>query len=329
MNIRISQPLCFSEQGQKDNQEDALFPHQGDATVHSSVLMVCDGMGGHEHGEVASRCVADTIGDYLSTTPSCSVASMRVQFEAALTKTYQTLDELDNSTSPRKMGTTLTFLAICTDGILIAHIGDSRVYQMRRKEGVVFQTHDHSLLNELIASGELDEEGANHFGQKNVITRAVMPHQEYPSKATFKVVTDIREGDIFFLCSDGIVEQIDNKDLTRILLEDAPLQNRLDLLKSECEKRNTRDNHSCYAFEVEKAEGTVVKNEAATENKTVYNHIPPRLRRFLLWALAALILVIAFSMWMGRNHGNRKEQIQKSEQVPNVQGPITRDKKIK
>ena len=156
------------------------------------------------------------------------------------------------------MGTTLTFLAICTDGILLAHIGDSRIYQFRQGKGVVYQTRDHSLVNDLIAAGELTEAEARTCPQRNVITRAVQPHQPTMSKATFKVIpyNNVAPGDVFMLCCDGIVEQLDNNDLQQIMLANQPLGQRIDALKQTCCTRGTRDNHSCWAFEVEKVEHT-------------------------------------------------------------------------
>lgn len=328
MNIRIDTPLCFSEIGKKPNQEDSLYPHQGMATREARVLMVCDGMGGHEHGEVASACVADTIGGMLAKVSPCTTAEMQQHFEQALARAYQKLDQLDDSpATARKMGTTLTFLALCTDGVLVAHIGDSRVYQFRPKAGVVFQTHDHSLLNDLLAAGELDEEGARHFAQKNVITRAVMPHQEYPSKASYKVLTDIRKGDLFFLCSDGVVEQLDNTDLTTLLLTQEPLQQRLHQVKSLCAKRETRDNHSCYAVEVEAVEGAAEREEQPAATTVEVRPKPSPLRRWLWWLIAIVVVLLALSVWVNRTQkASTREETPKVEQAPAVQGTIQRKK---
>ena len=319
MNIRISKPICFSEIGQKSNQEDALFPPIGHATPSNRVLMVCDGMGGHEHGEVASNCVANIIGNILSDVPLCTSIEMQRHFEQALAMAYQELDKLDNDPATvRKMGTTLTFWAVCKDGVLIAHIGDSRVYQLRQGTGVVFQTHDHSLLNDLIAAGELDEEGARNFSQKNVITRAVQPHQEYPSKASYKVITDIRRGDLFFLCCDGIVEQLDNSDLEAILLTNEPLRERLNHLKKVCAQRETRDNHSCYAVEIEAVEGATMIEDVAKTITVEATHKPVKSHRWLWWIIAGIAVVSAIAIWMFSH--------QENQEVPAVQGTIQRNK---
>ena len=174
------------------------------------------------------------------------------QKEKALEEAYNRLDALDKyDDGERKMGTTLAFLAICSNGLLSAHIGDSRIYQLRSGKGVVFQTRDHSLVNELLASGDLDEKDAKNYVHKNVITRAIQPHQEYRAKASYNIISDVRKGDVFFLCSDGIVENIDNSELARLLLKKVGLKSRIESLNDECQKRKTHDNFSCYAFEIE------------------------------------------------------------------------------
>ena len=124
MKIKIQQPLAYSEIGGKPNQEDSIFPLLGEATKETRVFIVCDGMGGHEKGEVASDCVAKTIGGIMEGKPLYDTAEMKITFKNALKQAYENLDKLDNSQSQRKMGTTLTFMALCSDGIFVAHIGD-------------------------------------------------------------------------------------------------------------------------------------------------------------------------------------------------------------
>lgn len=252
MDIKISVPQGFSEIGQKSNQEDALFPDLYEVSENQRSFIVCDGMGGHENGEVASNCVAETIGRITSSAQLCTTDEMCDLFEKALKEAYNRLDTLDKyDDGERRMGTTLAFLAICSDGLLSAHIGDSRIYQLRSGKGVVFQTRDHSLVNELLASGDLDEKDAKNYVHKNVITRAIQPHQEYRAKASYKIISDVRKGDVFFLCSDGIVENIDNSELAWLLLKKVGLKSRIESLNDECQKRKTHDNFSCYAFEIE------------------------------------------------------------------------------
>lgn len=346
MNIKISQPLCFSAPGQKPNQEDSLFPPKGEATHDSRVYLVCDGMGGHEHGEVASACVAETIGRHTAHLPASTTETMKQAFEDALQQAYNRLDELDHSQSKRKMGTTLTFLALCSDGALVAHIGDSRVYQFRPGKGVVFQTRDHSLVNDLIAAGELSEEEAKTFSQRNVITRAVQPHQEYPAKAAFTILTDIRPGDLFFLCCDGVLEQLDNADLERLLLSQATPEERLRSLQEECEKRNTRDNNTAYLIEVKEVEDadqvklSIVAPQENTNTEATTKEIPQageerrKSRSGIVIAICLFVIaaILSFLFWGGRSEQKTEEssqphKVKKVKMEGKTQGNIQRHKK--
>ncbi len=337
MIIKILKPQSYSAIGQKPNQEDSLFPLLGVATENTRVFLVCDGMGGHENGEVASACVAETIGKITSSCPPCSTVEMKDTFEKALQQAYSNLDNLDKSASERKMGTTLTFLAICTDGVLVAHIGDSRVYQLRPDKGVVFQTRDHSLVNDLIAAGELTEEEARTFPQRNVITRAIQPHQEYPAKAAFNILTDVKKGDLFFLCCDGVLEQLDNNDLATCLLNGKPLEERIATIEKECKERATRDNNTAYLIEVSGVEE--MENEKAdevrletVESKTLTSDITAKPKKgkkhhflimlFAVVAVVACALIFMFSS--GDAYMEKKHDVPQKEQL---QGTIQRHNK--
>lgn len=309
----LSSTACYSEIGQKANQEDTPFPVIGTATDNQRIFLVCDGMGGHEHGEVASANVAKTVGEIAQAQPPCDTATMRATFERALATAYDRLDEIDTPPSPgRTMGTTLTFLALCTDGILTAHIGDSRIYQLRPGCGVVFHTRDHSLVNELISAGELTEEEARTFPQRNVITRAIQPHQEHRDRASYNVISDIRPGDVFLLCSDGVIEQLDDHDLAQCLLADGTLSDRLQSVAELCRLRRTRDNNTAYAIEI--AQGLMVAVEPVARQQ---RH-RPKCPLWLIVGLAAVIGAAAAGLYLfGGKPANTKANArhkQKTEQ---------------
>lgn len=252
--IEIRKPRCFSEIGLKDNQEDYLFP--SDATDKSRVFILCDGMGGHDNGEVASRTAAETLGEYLT---SCREVDTEV-FLAALGKAYDALDGIDTG-SDRKPGTTMTCLCLNEDSYLVAHIGDSRIYHLRPslydpatgRGGIIYQSSDHSLVNDLLKAGEITEEEARDFPRKNVITRAMQPHLEPRYRADIYEFDDIRGGDYFFLCCDGILEQLSNETLCKIIadrsLDDGQ---KLSAIKAVCDGR-TRDNYTCWLIPIDKA----------------------------------------------------------------------------
>lgn len=251
--IKIRKPLCFTDIGQKDNQEDYLYPSQADS--HTRVFIMCDGMGGHDNGEVASMTAGSTLGDYLS---SCSVIDIPT-FETGLAKAYDALDNIDTN-STKKPGTTMTCLCLNDDNYLVSHIGDSRIYHIRpslynavkKRGGILYQSSDHSLVNDLLKAGELSEEEARDFPQKNIITRAMQPHLPKRYKADVYVFDDIQGGDYFFLCSDGVLEQLSNEMLCKILADkNTTDEQKLNAIKAVCEGV-TRDNYTCWLVPIDK-----------------------------------------------------------------------------
>lgn len=250
MKITIRQPLGFSEIGRKDNQEDCLYPTINEVSTENRFFVLCDGMGGHENGEVASATVCEAFGKYFEThQPEDGVMTPDL-FKQALDYAYDELDKKDAG-GLKKMGTTMTCLYLHKNGYLVAHIGDSRIYHIRPNTGVVYQSSDHSLVNDLLRAGELTEEEAINFPQKNVITRAMQPHLERRHKADVFSFTDIKSGDYFFLCCDGVLEQLTNEKLCEILsnkkLADSQ---KLEAIKQVCDG-NTKDNYTCYLIPIE------------------------------------------------------------------------------
>lgn len=253
--ITIRKPLCFTEIGRKDNQEDYLYP--ANANVDTRVFIMCDGMGGHDNGEVASMTAATALGDYLSSCTSVDIPA----FEEGLAKAYDALDKIDTN-STRKPGTTMTCLCLNSDSYLVAHIGDSRIYHIRpsmynagtRRGGILYQSSDHSLVNDLLKAGELTEDEARDFPQKNIITRAMQPHLPKRCKADVYMFDDIQGGDYFFLCSDGVLERLSNEALCEILADKSTDdKQKLAAIKAICD-RNTRDNYTCWLVPVDKAD---------------------------------------------------------------------------
>ena len=195
------------------HQEDSIYPLHGKQTDADRLFILCDGMGGHDAGEVASATVCEA----MSQSVNASVPNSEALFTddmllKAVADAFHALDQKDNGAS-KKMGTTMTFLKLHAGGATIAHMGDSRVYHIRPGKDadstqILFVTEDHSLVNDLIKIGELTPEEAKVSPQKNIITRAMQPHMERQPKADIHHVTDIKPGDYFYLCSDGMLEEM-------------------------------------------------------------------------------------------------------------------------
>lgn len=253
--IKIRKPLSFSEIGERTNQEDYLYPRV--ATTRTRVFVLCDGMGGHDKGEVASMKAAKALGEFLEQRGDTTL----VAFEAGLWFAYDALDTID-SPSVKKPGTTLTCLCLNRDSYLVAHIGDSRIYHIRPSMynpatgcgGIIYQSSDHSLVNDLLRAGELTAEEAKTFPQRNVITRAMLPKLDRRHKADVYIFDDVKGGDFFFLCSDGVLECLTNDVLCQILADvDTTDAEKMMKIKDVCYGK-TCDNYSCWLVPVDKVE---------------------------------------------------------------------------
>ena len=198
----------------RNRNEDALA---WDEPIH--LAMLADGMGGHNAGDVASSMALGIIQDTLfERLPKLSrpdsgrqrTALILNVIEKANTHIYQTAQANIEKTG---MGTTLALTLFHRDKVIVAHIGDSRIYRLR-KHRLKSLTHDHSLVNQLVAQGTMTKEEAKISRYKNVITRA-LGHKDRvePEIRTLKTMTQ----DIYLLCSDGLYDMMSERDIRDIV----------------------------------------------------------------------------------------------------------------
>lgn len=306
----------LQELGQRTNQEDSLFPALGKSTSDDRLFVLCDGMGGHEKGEVASATVCETLSRVILSAWHPGEVLSDELFLQALSAAYDALDAKDNG-EERKMGTTLTFLCLHASGATVAHIGDSRIYQLRpasknTSARIVFRTQDHSLVNDLVKIGEITEEEAKHHPQKNVITRAMQPCQEHRAKADIAHLTDILPGDYFYMCSDGMLEEASDENILNIITKpNATDEQKLEMLRNVTEEN--KDNHTANLIHIDKVEGdaSIASNEEShSPVKGIWItpdfNKPKKKRKVWPWIVGiAIIAVIAatasFFMCGGKN----------------------------
>ena len=250
MKIEIYQPQAIWELGQRDNQEDSIFPMFGKATDDDRLFILCDGMGGHEHGEVASQTVCKAMSNAILSLDKQSFTDDDLL--DALQVVYRQLDSLDNS-HLKKMGTTLCLLYFHSGGVTAAHIGDSRIYHVRPKENrILYQSRDHSLVYDLYQAGEISYDEMRTSTQKNIITRAIQPGEENRVRPAIVHITDIQPGDYFYICSDGMLEQMSNEELCHLLTSDgSDEKKRMQLVAATSDNK---DNHSAYLIHIKKVE---------------------------------------------------------------------------
>lgn len=248
MRIKIYPPLAIQELGNRDNQEDYIYPVYGKATANDHLFIVCDGMGGHENGEVASQTFAEALADYFNVNASADGVLKDSVIAAALEHAYNKLDAADNG-NYKKMGTTLTLLYFHRGGVTAAHIGDSRIYHLRPGKKLLYVSRDHSLVFDLYQSGEITYGEMKTSLQKNVITRAVQPGEDNRVKPDIIHITDIKPGDYFYLCSDGMLERMDDDDVFNHFSSRGDDEKKLKKLIAATAMN--QDNHSAYIIHVE------------------------------------------------------------------------------
>lgn len=191
--------------GRAENQDSCAW---GD-TPFGFLVTVCDGMGGGPSGKMASLIAVTKILEYLNK-PETDGPREAVLTEAILSANDAILAEEEADPSKKGMGTTVTALLINDDSAIVAHVGDSRVYQFRHK-AKCFRTNDHSLVFEQVRNGELkNEEEARLSPDSNIIMRALGISKSVQPEVVERAY---EKGDRFMLCSDGIWGMFPEKKL--------------------------------------------------------------------------------------------------------------------
>ena len=241
MKIKIEKPSTFSLTGQRANNQDFVYP----VDEQSRLFIVCDGIGGWDKGEVASRLVAQGVAQYFEQHPTqCPDATY---FTNALAHAHAALTEyLHQNPLVSRLGTTLALMYLPDAGAVVAHVGDSRVYQIRGTT-ILHQTQDHKYVHELVAEGIITQEQALNHPRRNTLSRSVgVDSKQFPpriDKVEITYLPDIQEDDYFFLCTDGVLEQVDDERLTAIFAQSRTTEEVAAHLLVQC-RELTRDNYS-------------------------------------------------------------------------------------
>ncbi|MFZ9888466.1 MAG: Stp1/IreP family PP2C-type Ser/Thr phosphatase [Myxococcota bacterium] len=185
------------------------------------LYVVCDGMGGHAAGEVASRLAADHIEGFVRDTRLGRIAQLPYAPDPTWTRESNRLamafrvanrvvyDTAQQNPAFRKMGATGVGALVVGAEVCIAHVGDSRAYRWRDGK-LQLLTRDHSWVNELVDEGKLSREEAEVHPERNVVTRAIGTE---PDVAVGITLAPFLDGDAVLLCSDGLTDGVAHRKL--------------------------------------------------------------------------------------------------------------------
>ena len=215
--------------------EDSYFVSEPDQSG-TVLAIVADGMGGHNAGEVASgKAVGIVQKDVLG---KCGKNAKDVLVKAVNDANREIYEMSVNARNLSGMGTTMTACVAEEHNVTAVQVGDSRLYLIRG-EKITQITKDHSLVEMLLENGKITKEEARRHPQKNIITRAV---------GTDKTVeADIYEfraeaGDIILLCSDGLVNMVEDEEILPVMNLSETLNDAANKLVAEAETAGGTDN---------------------------------------------------------------------------------------
>ena len=197
----------LSDVGRSRNHNEDHFEIVGDGRL----CVVADGMGGHGHGDLASRLAVEAILAHLDRASDADGPSERSRLlEGAINRAHQELlSRVAADEELLGMGTTMVVILVGDGAAAIAHVGDSRAYRLR--QGVLeLLTEDHSWVNEQVRAGFLSVDQARSHPLKNVVTRAL--GGESGIQVDVEEV-DVRPEDLYLLCSDGLTTMLRDEEI--------------------------------------------------------------------------------------------------------------------
>lgn len=200
-----------------------------------NLFIVADGMGGHRAGELASRCAVETMAFSARTAQETDTIGI---LTACVTQANAGLNQYAKEhPETRGMGTTIVAAVLNGRRLTTINVGDSRLYLIGDRIRQI--TRDHSLVQEMVRMGEMDEESARVHPDKNIITRAV-------GVAPFVDIdifeSDVEPGERILLCSDGLTNMVTDEEILRILNEDRDLDTKTEDLVELANHNGGRDN---------------------------------------------------------------------------------------
>ena len=223
--------------------QDTVYANDSGVGNLPNLYIVADGMGGELAGDYASaKCVEIVVDGVKSSKESEPVKILEQAIQSANQIIYK---ESKSDSAKAGMGTTLVLATFIGGHLYVANVGDSRLYVATATK-LLQITKDHSVVAELVRTGELDEDDARTDKRKNMITRAIGAEDKI-SPDYFDVI--LKGGEKILLCSDGLTNMVEDKDIYSVITAAAPLEARAKKLIQQANGNGGKDNISVIVIE--------------------------------------------------------------------------------
>ena len=221
----------------RSSNQDSIYINNGPIGSLPNLFIVADGMGGHNAGDFASSYAINVVTDYVASSDIQSPISLlkRAMIFANSEVYRQSMEDVGKS----GMGTTMVAAVVKDNELFVANIGDSRLYIVN--EDINQITMDHSLVEELIRSGQLKRNNGRNHPEKNIITKA-MGSKDEVIPDFFE--TEVKPGDKLLLCSDGLSNMVENDEIRDIIREHDDIEEATDILIERANYYGGLDNIS-------------------------------------------------------------------------------------
>lgn len=211
-----------------------------------ALAVVCDGMGGAKAGNVASTLAVDTFVEALRSGSIDAQEPDEALAGAAELANRAVFERAASDPACQGMGTTMVAVLVTGHGAHILNIGDSRCYLVT-EEGISRVTRDHSVVEDLVAKGDLTPEQARNHPQKNLITRALGTARRVKADLFQETVA---EGDYLLLCSDGLINEVTDQEIHREVLAGGTPQEICQRLMTRTLDSGAPDNVTVVLFQL-------------------------------------------------------------------------------
>ncbi len=220
----------------RQNNQDYTYSQTEPVGALPNLFIVADGMGGHNAGEIASRIATETIVESVSTETVQNV--IQIMSNAVRMANDKVISVSHESLAYEGMGTTVVIATIIDGFLYVANVGDSRLYVISGRE-IEQITRDHSLVEEMVISGQIDRSEARTHKKKNIITRAVGGKNSLMADY-FDV--KLEAGDKVLMCTDGLTNMLDDNEIRKIVTDESDIEQAAGRLVEEAKKHGGNDN---------------------------------------------------------------------------------------